>query len=96
MNDCATGGIVKPGPGGLIGGDGPNCLIPNPLARTLERATVVHLQPSDVVVFSNVGDVDPEQCGTAIERLKEALGGKTLVFFHGPIDITTLRDLEQQ
>ena len=64
--------------------------------QILDRASVVHLQPDDVLVFSNVGDIDPAQNEAAIARLKEALGGKMIVFFHGPVDLDLLRDLESE
>jgi hypothetical protein len=64
--------------------------------QLLNKATVHHLQPDDVIVFSNVGDTDPERFHSAIERLKEALGGRTLVFFHEDVDLDLLRDLEPE
>jgi hypothetical protein len=62
--------------------------------QLLDKATIFHLQPDDVLVFSNVGDTDPERFHSSIERLKEALGGRTLVFFHEDVDLDLLRDLE--
>lgn len=56
-----------------------------------EQMKVVHLQPDDVLIFSNVGDLDPEDIN--LDALKTALGGRTLVFFHGPIDLDQLRDI---
>lgn len=64
----------------------------HPLAQALlNRATMVHVQPDDVLIFSNVGDLDPE--GDNLEEVKAALGDRTLVFFHGPIDLDQLRDI---
>lgn len=58
----------------------------------LDKATVVHLQPDDVLVLSNLGDIDPEQLN--LDVLERALGGRTLVLFHGPIHLGQLRDLD--
>lgn len=58
----------------------------------LEKATVIHVQPDDVFVFSNVGDIEAGNSG--LDELKQMLGGRTLVFFRGPVDIELLRDIE--
>lgn len=63
----------------------------HPLVRALlNRATVVHVQPDDVLIFSNVGDLATEE---DLDGLRQALGDRTLVFFHGPIDLDQLRDI---
>lgn len=58
----------------------------------LDKATVVHLQPDDVIVISNVGDLDPEEFD--FDRLRQALGGRTIAIFHGPVELDQLRDVE--
>jgi len=67
----------------------------NDLAQQLlDKATVFHLQPGDVLVFSNIGDTDPERFDSAIDQLKDALDGRTLVFFRDDINLDLLSDLE--
>jgi len=62
------------------------------LNAILERATVIHLQPDDVLVFSNAADImaDPDN----FDRLKGIFGDRRLVVFHGPMDIEVLRDID--
>jgi len=61
--------------------------------QLLEKATVFHLEPDDVIVFSNIGDANPEPF---LDPLKEALGGRILVFFTDDVNIDLLRDLEAE
>lgn len=61
------------------------------LNRILDNATVIHLQPDDVLVFSNAGDLGAET--EDLERLKAIVGDRTTVVFHGPVDIERLRDI---
>lgn len=58
----------------------------------LDRVTVIHLQPDDVLVFSNAADImaDPGN----FDRLKGIFGERPLVVFDGPVDIEVLRDID--
>ncbi|MEU5156771.1 hypothetical protein [Glycomyces sp. NPDC021274] len=59
--------------------------------RILDRATVHHLQPDDVLVFSNVGDsVEPED----FDRIKSVMGDRWIVVFHGPVELEVLRNID--
>jgi hypothetical protein len=61
------------------------------LSRTLGNAKVLHLQPDDVLVFSNAGDLgaEPED----LERIKALFGDRMIVVFHGPVEVERLRDI---
>ena len=55
----------------------------------LDKATVVHLQPDDVLVFSNIGEYGPE----AAEFIKAAFPDTKVIMFAGNINLDVLRDL---
>lgn len=65
---------------------------PNLAADVLRRAQVIHLQPADVLVFSNVGEMGEHDDGADI---KKALGVKRVVFFEEDVNIALLRTIEQ-
>lgn len=96
-SDLANGGIINNAEHPFtLNPNMSDCMIPDshPLAEAAKRAQIVHLKPDDVVVFSNVGDVDPKTFD--ISGLKEALGGRTLVFFPESVDIAILREIESE
>ena len=55
----------------------------------LDKATVVHLQPDDVLVFSNLGEYGTE----AVEFIKAAFPDKKVIIFAENINLDVLRDL---
>jgi hypothetical protein len=61
------------------------------LDKIIEKATIIHLQPDDVLVFSNMGDTmgHPEE----FERLGAILGDRRTIGFAGPVEVNRLRDL---
>lgn len=56
----------------------------------LAKATVVHLQPDDVLLISNIGEYGSE----AAEFIKAAFPDKKVIMFAEGIDLKVLRDLE--
>lgn len=97
----ANGGLVTgTGPSPLLG-TGCDYLIPNAkqdnsmdlAQQILDKATVVHLHPDDVLVFSNIGNIDGNE---AARTIKDLLPGKTIVMFAENINLDLLRDMETE
>jgi len=62
--------------------------------RLLDKATVIHLQPDDVVLIGNVGDRAAEKdVQRVINELDAVLPNKVLMLHKG-ISLELLRDLE--
>lgn len=59
-----------------------------------DKAQVVHLQPDDVVLIGNVGDIDAEEAQIAIEGLKTALNVKKVAMFTESISVDLVRDFD--
>lgn len=65
--------------------------------RLLDKAQVVHLQPDDVLLIGNIGDIDidtdTEQAQSVVDDLKASLNVKKVFMFSEGIDIDLIRDL---
>lgn len=64
--------------------------------QLLDKATVVHLQPDDVLLFGNIGTISRESADEIQRFLAEVLPGKKTVLFEQDIDLDLLRYLETQ
>lgn len=64
------------------------------LSHILDKATVIHLQPDDVLVISNAEDImqDPDN----FHRLSGIFGDRKMVVFPGPVDVDSLRGLFEE
>ena len=51
---------------------------------------VVLVKPGDVLVFGNVGDLDPTDCADTLRDLKEKIGLAQIVIFPGDIDLASI------
>lgn len=60
----------------------------------LDKATVVHLQPDDVILIGNIGHEALEQGQRLLEEISADLPGKRVVMFSEDINVDLLRDLE--
>lgn len=62
------------------------------LDRILDNATVIHLQPDDILVISNAEDImqDPEN----FHRLSGVFGDRQMVAFSGPVDGLQYKEFE--
>jgi hypothetical protein len=61
--------------------------------RILDQATVIHLQPDDVLLIGNVGRAAAEDVQRVINELDAVLPNKVLMFSEG-ITLDIDRDLE--
>jgi hypothetical protein len=63
----------------------------NDFNEALGRATVIHLQPDDVLVFSDAADIMADPAN--FDRLRGIVGERKFVVFNGPIELSRLRVL---
>lgn len=66
----------------------------NPVAHLLDKATVVHLQPDDVLLIGNVGTISRETAEAIRDCITAVMPDRKLLIFESGIDIELLRNLE--
>jgi hypothetical protein len=59
--------------------------------RLLDKATIVHLQPDDILLIGNAGPVD-DTCTQALQQLQN-LVSSPLYIFERDINVELIRDL---
>lgn len=55
-----------------------------------QAARVVLVKPDDILVFSRVRTLEPEDIERSLPRLKEVTGVRTILFFEDDVDISAI------
>lgn len=53
----------------------------------MSEKRIVLVKPGDILIFGNVGPIDPEDLEHATAKLREAVGIDQIFFFGGDIDM---------